>query len=210
MGLVVRTFVVGMLQTNCYLASCSETKEAVVIDPGGDARRILRAVEEGGLQVRLIVDTHAHFDHVAANAAVKRATGAPIAIHRLDAQALSQPVALLGVPVAGPASPPPDRLLEDREEIRLGRVVLSVLPTPGHTPGGISLYYEPEPAVFSGDALFQMGIGRTDFPGGDYDTLIRSIRERLLTLPDATVVYPGHGPTTTIAHERACNPYLAG
>ncbi|MDI7277224.1 MAG: MBL fold metallo-hydrolase [Anaerolineae bacterium] len=206
--MAVRTLVVGPLQTNCYLAVCTETKEAIVIDPGGDARRIMRAVNEEGVAVRLIVDTHAHFDHVAANGAIHEATGAPIAIHRLDADALTQPVALFGLSFGGPVSPSAQRLLEEGDEVRFGNVSLRVLHTPGHTPGGISLLYEPEPAVFSGDALFQYGIGRTDFPGGDPETLLRSIRSRLFPLPDATVVYPGHGPTTTIGAERLGNPWL--
>jgi len=158
--------------------------------------------------VRLIVDTHAHFDHVAANAAVREATGAPIAIHRLDAAGLTQPPTLFGMSLGGPVSPPADRLLEDDEEVVVGDVTLRVLLTPGHTPGGISLLYEPQPAVFSGDALFRLGIGRADLPGGDHETLLRSIRTRLFALPDSTLVYPGHGPATTIGAERAGNPYV--
>lgn len=208
MALAVRTLVVGMLQTNCYLALCTETKEAIIIDPGGDARRILRAADEAGAMVRLIVDTHAHFDHVAANAAVHEATKAPIAIHRLDAGALTEPIALFGLSLGGPPSPPADRLLEDGDEIRVGNLSLRVLHTPGHTPGGISLYCEAERALFSGDTLFQYGVGRTDFPGGDADTLVRSIRSRLFALPDDTVVYPGHGPATTIGAERRNNPFV--
>ena len=208
MPLAVQTLVVGPLQTNCYLVSGGGSKEAIVIDPGGDPERILQVVEDGGLTVALIVDTHAHFDHVAANAAIREATEAPIAIHRLDAEALARPATLFGFSLGGPASPPADRLLEDDEEIVVGEVTLRVLLTPGHTPGGISLLYEPQPAVFSGDALFQLGVGRADLPGGDYETLLNSIRSRLFTLPDSTVVYPGHGPATTIGAERAGNPYV--
>lgn len=209
MAVVVRTLVVGPLQTNCYLVSCEETREALVVDPGGDAQRILRAVKDGGLAVRLIVDTHAHFDHVAGNQAIHQATGAPIAIHRLDAQDLTQPVSLFGLSFGGPASPPADRLLEDGEEIAVGQERLQVLLTPGHTPGGISLYDASAPLVLSGDALFCQGIGRTDLPGGDFQVLMASIRTRLLTMPDETIVYPGHGPATTIGEERASNPFVA-
>ena len=208
MPLAVQTLVVGPLQTNCYLVSGGGSKEAIVIDPGGDPGRILQVVEDEGLTVALIVDTHAHFDHVAANAAIHEATEAPIAIHRLDAEALARPATLFGFSLGGPASPPAGRLLEDDEEIEVGEVTLRVLLTPGHTPGGISLLYEPQPAVFSGDALFQLGIGRADLPGGDYETLLNSIRSRLFTLPDSTVVYPGHGPATTVGAERAGNPYV--
>jgi len=209
MGLQVHTLLVGPLQTNCYLASCQETHEAIVIDPGGDAQRILQAIKEGGLRVRLIVNTHGHFDHVGANGAIRQATGAPIAIHRLDADALVQPGELFGLSLEKPLSPPADHLLEDGEEIAVGKEVLRVLLTPGHTPGGISLLYEPQPAVFTGDALFRLGIGRTDLPGGDYATLLQSIRLRLLTLPDAAIVYPGHGPSSTIGLERANNPFIS-
>jgi len=181
MGLSVRTLVVGPLQTNCYLASCEETREAIVIDPGGDAKRIVRAVEEDHLTVRLIVDTHAHFDHVAANGAVKAATGAPIAVGRLDAGELARPAQIFGLAMMGPASPPADRLLDDCEDITVGRETLRVLFTPGHSAGGIALYHAPQKIVFSGDALFRMGIGRTDLGGGDYGLLIRSIRTRLFT-----------------------------
>ncbi len=209
MGLTVRMLMVGPLQTNCYVASCEETRDAVVIDPGGDAQRILRTVRDAGLTVRLIVATHAHFDHVMANAALQQATGAPIAIGRLDASDLAKPVQVFGLMMPGPASPPAGRLLDDGEEIAVGRESLRVLFTPGHSSGGISLYYAPQPLVFSGDALFRMGIGRTDLWGGDYGTLIRSIRERLFTLPSDTVVYPGHGPATTIGEEKADNPFFA-
>lgn len=210
MGLAVRTLVVGQLGTNCYLASCEETRDALVIDPGDDADVILGAIEQDGLRVRLIVDTHAHFDHVTANAAIQKATGAPIAIGKLDAGALSRPVQIAGLLMMGAASPPANHLLEDGEEIVIGKEALRVLFTPGHTPGGISLYYAPRPLVFSGDTLFRMGVGRTDFWGGDHRALIRSIRTRLFTLPDDTIVYPGHGPATTIGEEKRTNPFVMG
>ncbi len=210
MALAIQTLVVGPLQTNCYLVSCTKMKEAVVIDPGDEAPRILREIKKAGLSLRLIVNTHAHFDHVGANGPLHEATGAPIAIHSQDAEALTLPVAIFGLTFKEPVSPPAERLLEDGEEIAVGEETLQVLYTPGHTPGGISLYHILRPAVFSGDALFQMGIGRTDLPGGDTETLERSIRTRLFTLPDTTVVYPGHGPVTRIGAERARNPYVGG
>jgi glyoxylase-like metal-dependent hydrolase (beta-lactamase superfamily II) len=117
-------------------------------------------------------------------------------------------VQLFGLALSGPASPPAERLLEDGDEVVAGRETLQVLHTPGHTPGGISLFHAAGPAVFSGDALFQLGIGRTDLPGGDYQTLIDAIRTRLFALPGETVVYPGHGPAPTIGAERARNPYV--
>lgn len=209
MGLAVRTLVVGPLQTNCYLVSCEETREAIVIDPGGDAARILRAVAEDGLALRLIVATHAHFDHVMANADLQKASGAPIGVGRADAEELTKPVRIFGLPMLGAPSPAADRLLDDGDEVVVGTEALRVLCTPGHSTGGISLYYAPQPLVFSGDVLFRMGIGRTDLPGGDFDTLARSIRSRLYTLPDDTIVYPGHGPATTIGEEKAGNPFVA-
>ena len=208
MALRIRTLVVGMLETGCYLLSDEASKEAIVIDPGGDAEAILAAIREGGLAVRLIVDTHGHFDHVLANGALREATGAPIAVGRLDAPLLVEPVALLGLAMGGPPSPPADRLLDGGDELALGPHRLRVLATPGHSPGGISLYAAEARAVFTGDALFRYGIGRTDLPGGDLETLERSIRTQLFTLPDDTVVYPGHGPASTIGQEKQRNPFL--
>ncbi len=208
--MIIIPLVVGDLATNCYVVGDPETKKGIVIDPGGHAQRILDTVRRQGLDIVTIVDTHGHFDHVMANEAVKEATGAPIAIHPADAPMLTDPKKGFGVfamffgGLRG--GPPADVLLHDGDEVRFGNQVLKVAHTPGHSQGSISLVGDG--VVFSGDALFQGSIGRTDFPGGDYDQLIASIRARILALPDDTVVYSGHGPATTVGAERRHNPFL--
>jgi len=207
---IIIPLVVGDLATNCYVVGDPDTKKGIVIDPGGHAQRILDTVKRQGLEIVTIVDTHGHFDHVLANEVVKEATGAPIAIHPADAPMLTDPRKGFGVfamffgGLRG--GPPADVLLNDGDEVRFGNQVLKVVHTPGHSQGSISLVGEG--VVFSGDALFQGSIGRTDFPGGDYDQLIASIRTRILTLPDDTVVYSGHGPATTVGDEKRYNPFL--
>jgi hydroxyacylglutathione hydrolase len=210
MALKIVTVVVGPLQTNCYLAVWEETCEALVVDPGADPQRILRALRDGGWTARLIVDTHGHFDHASANSALKEATGAPIAIHALDAPALTEPFAFYGFRSERPVSPPADRYLADGEDVSLGGATLHVLHTPGHTPGGIALYDAAAGIVLCGDTLFRYSVGRSDLPGGDGELLLQSIRTRLFTLPGATVAYPGHGPRTTIGEEKVGNPYVGG
>ena len=207
--MILRTLMVGDLDTNCYLVGCSETHAGLVIDPGGHAERILDAVRELALDVQLVVLTHYHFDHILAADDVCEATGAPLAIHRAEGELLTNPPALFRFfAPATPSGMVADRLLDDDEVIEVGDLRVRVLATPGHSPGGISLWVEGEDVVFSGDALFREGVGRTDFPGSSSEVLMRSIRQRLYTLPDETAVYPGHGPSTTIGHERANNPWV--
>lgn len=205
----IQWLVVGPLQTNCYVVSCEATGLCAIIDPGGDAHRILRTIRNKGFEVAYIINTHGHFDHTAANGAVKAATGAELLIHRADAPLLleaSRNAAFWGFEVED--SPPPDGFLEEGDIVRIGEVTLRVLHTPGHTPGGICLWTDQ--LVFVGDTLFAGSIGRTDFPGGDYHQLLASIRYKLIPLGDDVVVYPGHGPETTIGHERRTNPFLTG
>ncbi len=204
--MLVRGLVVGPLQVNCYLVGCEETKGGIVIDPGGDAPVILSQIQALGLNTAYIVNTHGHIDHVAANRLIKKATNAPIAIHRLDAPWLTSPQGGLALLLGASPGPSADILLEEGDEVKFGNIGLKVLHTPGHTSGGISLLGEG--VVFTGDALFNMGIGRTDLPGGDFGTLIESIKSKLLTLPEETVVYPGHGPSTTIGREKRSNPFV--
>ncbi|AOQ24410.1 Hydroxyacylglutathione hydrolase GloC [Moorella thermoacetica] len=204
----LKTLVVGPLGANCYLIGCPETGEGAVIDPGAEGERILAAAREAGLNIKQIINTHGHGDHIGANGAIKAATGAAILIHRADAHYLTDPGRNLSVLLGSrEASPPADRLLEEDDTIAIGKTVtLRVIHTPGHTPGGICLHGEG--LVFTGDTLFAGSIGRTDFPGGSYSQLISSIKEKLFTLDDALEVYPGHGPASTIGSERVDNPFF--
>jgi len=207
--LIVERLVVGPLQTNCYIVGDADTGEAIVIDPGGDADRILEALERLELKVKMIVNTHGHFDHIMANRGLVEATGAPLAIHAADNGMLSNPLRSFALFVGKVRlSPGATVLLEEGSTLTVGSHELQVLHTPGHSAGSISLWCPAQKVVFSGDVLFNMGIGRTDFTGGSHKTLLQSIREKLFSLPDETVVYPGHGPQTTIGYERAHNPWL--
>jgi len=205
--LLLDTLVLGLFQTNCYLIGCPETREALVLDPGGEVPPILERAQARGLTIRLIVNTHGHYDHIVGNAELARRTGAPLAVHELDAPLLYAPQydfsALLGLR-REPCRP--TRLLRDGDTVGVGRLSFRVLHTPGHTPGSICLLGEG--LLFSGDTLFHLGVGRTDLPGGDMEALIRSLEEVLLPLDDGLAVYPGHGPKTTIGYEKKYNPFL--
>jgi hydroxyacylglutathione hydrolase len=209
--LIIDCLAVGPFATNCYIVGSEETKHGIIIDPGDDAAAILGRVADLGLDIKMLVLTHGHIDHVGALKAVKEATDAEMAIHADDAKSLRGLRGVLqSIIVPGlfyPLPPPPERLLRDGDSLDVGGLHFEVLHTPGHTPGGICLLGEG--VVFSGDTLFNYGIGRTDLPGGSYHRLVESIRSRLLALPDDTVVYPGHGPETTIGAERAGNPFLS-
>ena len=204
--MIIRTLPVGPLQANCHIIGCEETKKAVVIDPGGDTDKILLALAKDQLTLTAIINTHGHFDHVAGNPALKKATGADLMIHPLDAPLLKEAAhsaAQWGLKVEN--MPQPDRLLNDGDTVAFGSITLTVLHTPGHSPGGICLWAEK--AVFVGDTLFAGSIGRTDFPGGDHNTLISSIRTKLFALPDDVAVYTGHMTNTTIGREKKFNPF---
>jgi len=204
---IIEKLEVGPIMANCFILGCESTKEAVVVDPGDDADRILMALAKAELQVKYLVNTHGHFDHVGANKRMKEVTGAPIAIHPGDEPMLtelSRSAAMFGLSAEN--SPPADRLLNHGDEICFGDTTLKVIHTPGHSPGGICLYTPGH--LFAGDALFAGSIGRTDLPGGDFDTLISSIKTKLFTLPEETVVYTGHGPETSIGNEKRMNPFL--
>ena len=206
-GIALRKMVVGPVDTNCYILGCTTTGDGAVIDPGGDADAIKSAIQDMGFAIRIIVNTHGHVDHISANAEVKRATGAELAIHEYDAGMLLDPVANLSASAFGPVvSPAADRLLAEGDTIKVGTLQLSVVHTPGHTEGGICLLGRGY--VFSGDTLFAGSVGRSDFPGGDPMVLLQSIRSKLLCLTDTTTVLPGHGPNTTIGNEKEGNPYL--
>ncbi len=204
--MILKKLELGMFASNCYIVGDESTKEGMIIDPGTEAKLILSAVEDLGLNIKVIALTHSHMDHVGALAEVKEATGAEIAIHADEAQFLQgQPMTRILHPFSPPPSPP-DRLLKEGDTIDVGNLHFRVLHTPGHTPGGICLLEEG--IVFSGDTLFNFGIGRADFPGSSYDQEIESIRTKLMPLPDETIVCPGHGPDTKIGVERGFNPFL--
>lgn len=208
--MIFETLAVGQLGSNCFILGCEETKEGVIVDPGAEADRILAAVERLGVKVRYVINTHGHFDHVGGNGRVLDATGAELLIHGGDVRFLSRAAEVaVAYGLGAENSPPPTRLLEDGMTIPFGRHEIKVLHTPGHTPGGCCLYLAGEGIVITGDTLFAESVGRTDSPGSSHQALIEGIRTKLLTLPDATIAYPGHGPATTIGHERLHNPYLA-
>lgn len=210
--MIIRQMNVGMMGVCCYLLGCATTRKGLIIDPGGDEDLILAACRQEGLTVEYIVNTHGHPDHVCGNGRIKAATGARIVMHEADAAFFGQPeieqfFSALGLP----PSPPADLLVKDGDSIVIGDIRLSVLHTPGHSPGGICLYARPD--LFTGDTLFVNGVGRTDFPGGDTGQLRKSINDRLLTLPADTVIWPGHGyggSSSTVADEKAGNPFLRG
>jgi glyoxylase-like metal-dependent hydrolase (beta-lactamase superfamily II) len=200
---ILEKVVVGPLEVNCYLVADPDTKEACLIDPGADPAAIKRLIARKALDLKFIVNTHGHGDHIAANGSFQ----VPIYIGSLDSDFLADPDKnLSSMFVFSVRSPGASRLLEDGERLRLGSLVFEVLHTPGHTPGSISLKING--IVFTGDALFSGSIGRTDFEYGDGDLLIRSIMKKLMPLDDDTVIYPGHGPSSTIGAERKSNQFL--
>ena len=198
----------GPIQTNCYIVGDGDSHDAVVIDPGWDAPLVLDALAERQWTCRHVLLTHAHFDHIGGVADLVEETGAPLAIHPKELPLLRAGGGAKAFGLETRPSPEPEVLLEPGKPLTAGSLTFDVLFVPGHTPGHVAFYHAGGQAVFSGDVLFQQGIGRTDLPGGDYDRLMRSLREVMLQLPDETVVCSGHGPTTTIGAERRENPFL--
>jgi glyoxylase-like metal-dependent hydrolase (beta-lactamase superfamily II) len=192
---------------NCFILGCEETLHAAVIDPGDEADRILTSLAESQLTLDYIINTHGHFDHVGANKRLKDASNAPILIHALDAPMLNQLAAEASAwGLTTENSPAPDRTIDEGDTVSVGNTTLTVIHTPGHTPGGVSL--KTQGHVFVGDTLFSGSIGRTDFPGGNFETLKASIQKKLFALDDDVQVHTGHGPQTTIGQERRYNPFV--
>jgi glyoxylase-like metal-dependent hydrolase (beta-lactamase superfamily II) len=208
-AMIIKTLVVGPFAANCYIVGSPTTKQGMIIDPGAEGQSILKTVRQTRLSISIIVITHAHIDHVGAVREVQQGTGAQFVLHEAEKGfLLNSPMRMLtSLGISPVKSPPrPDKLLKDGDRIDIGHLHFQVLHTPGHSAGGICLYGHG--VVFSGDTLFNLGIGRSDFPGMSHERLMKSIREKLMVLPDETIVYPGHGPPTTIGDERRGNPFL--
>ena len=210
MKLILECLVVPPFESNCWILGCSETEEAVVIDPG-DAAGILQTLKTHQFTVKYLIHTHGHIDHVSATAAIQRQTGAPVLLHEAD-QILLDNLTLQGTMfgLTAPPAPTVDKYICEGDEIIWGQHTLSVIDAPGHSPGGVCLNLEGEQILFAGDTLFQGSIGRTDLWGGDPEQLLDSIQEKLWRLDDDTIVCPGHGPRTTIGREKRENPFLQG
>ena len=209
--MILEKLTVGPFQENCFIVGDESSGTGVVFDPGDEAARIALAVEQTELEIDRIVITHAHIDHVGAVAALVDEYACPVLMHREAEPMLEQlPNQALMMGLRFGKVPAVDGYVEDGEKVDVGDLSFTALYTPGHAPGHLAFYSDAEGVVISGDALFAGSIGRVDLPGGSMEVLMRSINERLLALPDETVVYSGHGPETTIGEERASNPFLTG
>ena len=205
----VRTFTVGPVQENCHIARRDGAREAIVIDPGDEAERLLEAITALALDVKAILLTHTHFDHVGAVAPVARATGAEVWCPELEVPVLADIMRYVPWAGFGPyESYDADHTVAGGETLELAGLEIEVLFTPGHSPGHVTYWVRDEQVAFPGDVLFAGSIGRTDLPGGNHADMLESLRTKVLPLPDPAVVLPGHGPQTTMARERAANPYL--
>ena len=205
--MIIRQLPTGPLAVNCFIIGDPETKEALVIDPGGNVGDILSVLAQDELKCKTILNTHTHFDHIGGNADLKDAVGAELVTHPDEApflQQADQAAQMFGLQTK--RSPAADRTLVEGDTLSVGKYVGKLVEIPGHSPCGLALIFDGH--AFVGDALFAGGIGRTDFPGGSFDALAKAIREKLYTLPDETIVYPGHGPNTTVGNEKRYNPWV--
>jgi len=207
MAIEIKMLTVGPLQSNCYVVIETESKEALLVDPGAEPEKIKQCIEQAGAHVVAIVLTHSHGDHIGAVGDMKEHTGAPILVHPEEADWLTDPQKNLSAMFEfGVSTPPPDKLLNEGDTVSVGGETFQVFHTPGHSPGAISLYCEG--ILISGDLIFEMSVGRFDLPGGDEDILKKSIRTKVYTLPDNTKIYSGHGDVTTVEFEKQNNPFV--
>ncbi|MDR4497968.1 MAG: MBL fold metallo-hydrolase [Candidatus Scalindua sp.] len=205
--MIIKNVVVGPLEVNCYIIGCEESREAAIIDPGGDADEIIRVIQNEGLKPEFIINTHAHFDHVGAVRAIQEHFKIDFLLHKDDLfliEHLDEQVMQFGLDRV--AKPEVNKFVKNGDNVSLGKMTIKTIHTPGHTPGGVCYYVDNN--VFVGDTLFAGSIGRTDFPGSSYEQLIHSIKENLFPLGDSVVVYSGHGPSTSIGNEKTHNPFL--
>ncbi|MCK4486953.1 MAG: MBL fold metallo-hydrolase [Desulfobacterales bacterium] len=209
--MIIKQMRLGPMDVFCYILGCEDTLKGLVIDPAGEEERILETARALGITIESVVNTHGHPDHTCGNRKIAEQTGAKIYMHALDDRFFNTPEGhSMAIQMGFTPSPPADVLLNDGDIISFGDKGLTVLHTPGHSPGGICLYVEDN--LFTGDTLFVGAVGRTDLPGGSMETLLRSIKDRILSLPDETIIWPGHdyggSPTSTIALEKRDNPYI--
>ncbi len=201
------TLIVGILETNCYLVYCPETLDCVIVDPGAEEEKIFQIITRKSLNPTVILNTHGHIDHIGANRAVKEKFSIPLYIHAEDSQMLGHvQQSELAIFLGTTDSPSPDRLIKEGDEIEVGKYFLKVIHTPGHSPG--SVCFLGNGFLLSGDTLFFGGVGRTDLPGGSWQELESSIKNKILTLPGDTIALTGHGPATTVAQEKSSNPFI--
>jgi len=205
--MILERIVVGPLEVNCYLIGCQHSKEIAVVDPGGEPERIISSIKDAGYTPIYLINTHGHIDHIAANKDIKEHYNIPLMIHSQDSHLLTSPQdQMLGMMLQAKSSPPADKTLEEEDRISIGSINLEVIHTPGHSAGSICLKFDQ--ALLTGDTLFAGGVGRTDLPGGSYNALMRSIREKVLRFDRSWKIFPGHGPPSTIGEEIDYNPFL--
>ncbi|MCL2294438.1 MAG: MBL fold metallo-hydrolase [Spirochaetes bacterium] len=207
--MLIKKYSLGHIQTNSFLLCCETQKKAAIVDPGDKSSQIIDFLYKEGYELLYIINTHGHFDHIGGNLFFSEKTKAPIAAHKEEYALITSGggASFFGIP--SEESPQPAIDLSEMDKISVGGITLDIIYTPGHTPGHISLYHKESASLFCGDVLFHRSIGRTDTPGGNHKLLLKSIREKLFTLPDETIVYSGHGPETRIIEEKRENPWVA-
>jgi len=199
--------IVGPLETNCYFIYCPETLECAVVDPGAEEHNIIRLIAEKNFKPTHLLNTHGHIDHIGANRDIKEKYNIPLYIHSADSPMLESVLqSEMGLFLGAKDSPAPDHFLKDGEKIKIGKSFLKVIHTPGHSPGSVS--FLGDGFILSGDTLFCGGVGRTDLPGGSWQDLVSSIKDKILIMPDEMIVLPGHGPHTTVGQEKSSNPFI--